>query len=816
MSMKRCIPEMLNDGRINQRQAEQMRSLYDDLERDYASKFGQQAAEAMASEETVRRLEADALNKKRQVALQVKAQQRIADDVRKFKGDDPGAAAIALFTHDSKAPYSNIERRADAIEGQAHALMNGILEKHSRNALGQVRNRATLMNVVREAFGEHTGDHEAKELADAWGQSSEMLRTRFNAAGGSIGKMENWGMPQIHNTLAVRAATFEQWRAFIAPLLDREKMQDAGGLPISPQALELALRSAYDKIRTDGWNVRKAGVQTGSGKLANRHTDSRFMIFKDADSWMAYQREYGRPLSATANSIDPDGPIFDAMMGHVRSMSNEIAQMQVLGPNPAASVRWIKDGLMIEAQNHSGTKRIDQADAAQHKIDALYGELSGGNRGIDNRLKAVFGAVRSWQSASKLGKAVFSAVTDVGFQHVTRRFNGIPAANALNGYVRLLKPGSAADRALSTRLWMISEEASRLMVSQSRWTGEVMTGELAARLSEGVQRVSGLSAWTQAGRWAFGQEFWSHITDQSNKNWDNINKPFRKALERYGFSPADWDAIRSTPHEEVNGSHWLLPENIRDPAHAERLAEMVATEMDYAVPTASIRVSSAINSSLKRGTWMGEVVRSALLFKSFPITVMLMHGKRMVEQESFDKLKYAAALGISTTLMGALAMQLKALSAGKDPIDPTATDKISIMGKEQDVHTFWLKAMAQGGGLGIFGDFLNSTTSRFSNDIYSTLGGPVLSTVSDAINVAKSKSKARGLERLIASNTPGSSLWYTQLALQREMLDQMQKQIDPQAPDAFSKMEKRARQGHTDYWWRPGETAPDRAPSLAH
>jgi hypothetical protein len=816
MSLGRCIPEMLNDGRIDQRQAERLRGLYTELEADLSTKFGAQVADAMASEEAVRRFEAEALHKRRQAALQITAQQRIASDVRGFRDDNPGAAAVALLTHDSRAPYSNVERRADAIEGQAHALVNGILERHSRGVLGRVRNAASLLNVVREAFGEHTEDAPAKELADAWSQAAEMLRLRFNAAGGGIGKLEKWGMPQVHNQMAVRAAPYEQWRDFIAPRLDRSRMLDQGtGMPMTAQGLEMALRGAYDTITTGGWNTRSLGA-AGAGKLANRHADSRFLVFKDADAWLEYSQRFGRPMSRLGQAIDPEGPIFDAMMSHIRGMSSDIALMERLGPNPAATARWVKDGLEAEAMRsqHAGSKRIEQAKKAKMQFDDIYGELSGRGNGLDNKLARTFGALRSWQSAAKLGSATLSAITDVGFQHTTRRFNGIPAANTLLGYVRMLKPGSAADRALATRLWMTSEEAAKSMSAHSRWTGEAMTGELASRLSEGVMRISGLTAWTQAGRWAFGREFWSHITDQATKNWDNINSPFRQQLERYGFSAADWDTVRSTPHSDVDGAKWILPENIPDRRLAERLAEMVATEIDYAVPQASIRVTAGFNNTLRRGTWVGEIARSALLFKSFPITVMLMHGRRAFEQQGMNRLSYPASLIISTTLLGALAWQLKAIAAGKDPEPMDQLNEHEVLGHKVHTPDFWFQAMAQGGGFGIMGDFVKSATSRFDNDVYSSLAGPAITMLSDALNVVKSSHKARALQKLIQSNIPGSSLWYTRLALQREILDQIQMQIDSDYSKAFGRMEKRAQESNSSYWWHPGERAPERAPDM--
>lgn len=248
MSLRRCIPELQAGNKLSRDQADRIGGLFDDLERDYSGRFGRETAEAMASEEAVARFEAEAALKRRQAALQVKVQQGIASDVRTFRGDSPAAAAVALFTNDSRATYVNVERLADTITGQAHAMMSGVLEQFSRNVVGQVRNRAELSDFVREAFGESTGNTSARELAQAWGETAEMLRLRFNAAGGGIGKLEKWGLPQVHNMLAVRAVPYGEWRDFILPMLDRQQMKDAGGNPLTPQQLELALREVYETI----------------------------------------------------------------------------------------------------------------------------------------------------------------------------------------------------------------------------------------------------------------------------------------------------------------------------------------------------------------------------------------------------------------------------------------------------------------------------------------------------------------------------------------------------------------------------------------
>jgi hypothetical protein len=509
VSLRRCIPELFAQNKLSRDQADHSRDMFEDLERQYAG-FGPTAAEAMASEETVKRMAAEAALQKRQAALQIKAQQLIAADVRRFKVDRPGASAEALLASDDRAPYFNVEYRAKAIAAEHFAMMNSLLEKHSRNALGLVRDVATLHDVLREAFGEDTGNKAARELAHAWLETAESLRLHFNAAGGGIGKLEKWGMPQVHNMLAVRSVPFDQWRDFIAPLLDRERMQDATGNPMSPQQLELALRAVYETISSDGWSDRRAGAFAGS-KLANRHADSRFLIFKDADSWLTYQQRFGRPLSSLSERMDPGAAIFDAMISHVHGMSRDVALMQRLGPNPAATIRWIKDGLMIEATRAGQpAKRIKQAKASGIRLENMYKELSGGFEVEIEGLAKFMGGVRAWESAAKLGGAVLSSTGDVATQYVTRRFNGLPATKVLTDYIGSLHPSSAADRAHAARQLFIAESATQTMGAYSRWTDETITGEIPARLSNAVMNVSYLTKWTDDGHRLFNKQGRNH------------------------------------------------------------------------------------------------------------------------------------------------------------------------------------------------------------------------------------------------------------------------------------------------------------------
>lgn len=72
------------------------------------------------------------------------------------------------------------------------------------------------------------------------------------------------------------------------------------------------------------------------------------------------------------------------------------------------------------------------------------------------------------------------------------------------------------------------------------------------------------------------------------------------------------------------------------------------------------------------------------------------------------------------------------------------------------------------------------------------------------------------LVNFLKSYTPGSSIWYTRLAFERLVADQLQLMADPKASRRFRRMiRKRRRDLKQSYWWQPGDAAPDRAPDIA-
>jgi len=808
MSLDACIPELVAKGALDREQADYVQQLYTKLRARQRETFGKYAADAAAGYQAVDQISEAVRQQRRQVLLDVSVKKSALEAAAKYRGRagkfDFGRAIEALFVKDDRAPYANLEYREVRRRKQALATINGVLERHGRNVVGMSKDSAGMRDILRELRGEATGNQAAAELADAVRQMQDLQLAQFNAAGGNVARLENRGVAQAYDSAKVARVLIDEFKTDMKQHLAPERMIDktTGEAP-TPAALDEMLDEIYLNIRTEGAGKREEGA-FGGMKLANTRQEHRFLIYKSADDWLAIADKYGN-----AN-------VFDAIMGEVHSMSRDIAAMEVLGPNPAATVRWLKDVVMNKAllEHGAGSDAVKRAMGSAARIDNYWSVVSGAaNRGERNALRLVGGALRSHQVASKLGSAVVTAVpADLATTTLTKAFNGIPAVSTGLDYLRYL--ALPENRAQAARFGFVADEVGAAFSEQARLFGAEMTGEFQARLAEGVMRLSGMKLHTDAARMAFSMETLAHITDELGaRSWQQLEPRFRGMFERHGISEADWRAMQAAPLVEGGGAQWFHPDRLDDEGLADRLMEMIYTEQDMAVVTPGVRARAAVAGFGRPGTWQGELARTLFQFKSFPLTIMMDHGARMMAlQGGWNKAMYGGGFLLSATMAGWMALEVKAILKGQDP-------------RPLNVKTL-LASLQQGGGLGIYGDFLFNTQNRAGQGLSQTVLGPSATTI-DAVSsmlVGTPLLQAEGekvdydrqLVRLLRSETPGGSLWYARLAWDRIILDQWQAAADPNYYRSWRAMEKRARDMGTEYYWQPGETTPERLPDLAN
>lgn len=820
MSLKSCLDNAVAAGELSADEAREMDRLYASFSTRRKAD-GAPDADLQAKEDLSRRLRADAAEMRRRTLLAAKRHreiEKLVADHRDTRGNaNIGSAALALLDHQGTAKFSSVHGRQQAIISSAQGMMATIMQRFERTRItGQTPRIDDLVQIVRETFGEDTGNPTAKGMAKAWADTSDYLRERFNRAGGAIGKLENWGMPQSHSRLALLNAGLETWKKNIRGRLDVGKMRHPlTGDPVMDSELDGLLDDIFETIVTDGDSKRTASrAVTGRGALAGQRAEHRFLTFKSADDWIAYQADFGQ------------GNPFATMMDHISMMARDIAALEVLGPNPNATLTWLDqmieiDGSRRVARGEKGAR--SKANLQRMQLQNTWLQARGasempGHEGWANALANT----RNVVTAAKMGGAIIPAMaTDPMLQVIGRQIAGLPVMGYARDAVAALGKEGRQD---AIAMGFVIESAMSTFRTQARYMGTLEGGAQWSRyMADRVIALSGLAPWTHLQKRIFFMGFTRELAVQRGKDFAGLPANFRRTFERYGLDARAWETIRQTElFEPRKGAQFISPNDVgkADPELRDRLVEMIMQETLYSVPEATLGSRAALIGSSRPGTFGGEFARSFAMFKGFPVAQLFLNIPRLFQISQGSKwngVGFAGAVLATSTLSGALALWMRDIRDGKDPRP--------IDGGDGNVLPFAGAAMLQGGGMGIFGDFLFADLNRFGGGLETTLAGPVVQegtallnlTLGNLIQLANGEDTKFWQEanRFVGSNLPGATLWYTRLAYQRLILDQLQRAADPDANRKFKQKQRRQLKEYgTGYWWRPGRTSPDRAPAF--
>lgn len=837
MSLFDCIERAVDAGEMDQNRAAIAQRLVRQLEERYAQSMGPEAAAAAAAADAKKILRQQTERRRRLMLKQVQTARRLhrnISDYRNLAGEANAADALpALFENDQAARFESVDQIRGALRGRYHRMMGEFLKKHARNVIGQVKKKADLDNLVREMHGEGTGDIAAQEMALAVRDTLDQARRDFNAAGGDIGKLDDFGVPHSHDAERIRAGggtraeQFEAWRAAIDPELDWQRIRDfETDLPFDlgpSQRKTEFLRAIFDDVLSDGWNRREPGFVAQGLSTANSRADARVLHFRDGSAWLRYNRQYGRS--------DP----FAVINTHLDGLARDTALMRVLGPNPKAGFEFARQTAEKQAKTAgwkmTPTRRLlSSSNEAEVATKARLAEnmlalLSGAaNEPVNDKLASFLAGTRNVLTSAHLGSAMIGATTDVGFQAMAARHLGMPAGRVIARQAKLLASEGARDQAL--RAGVIADQLANVGVAQARLNLDATGPEITERLAEATMRLSGLTAWTEAGRHAFQLEMMGFLADQTSKTWDELPDPIRSLfLEARGFDADQWDIIRSTElHRDPSGATFLVPDDIRhrtdiDADQADglalRLMGAIQEQAEFAIPSQTLRGRASVGGAARPGSVIGELSRSVLMYKNFALTIMFRHLRRyFLASVNGTRAGNIAMFFGYLTLMGAAAVQLKEVAKGRDPRDMTTAKFLGA-------------AVLQGGGLGIFGDYFAAAENRFGGGLGQAVSGPMVAFAHDSIVLGKQLGmEVAGVENANAGRhtvnylkryTPLSSLWWGRLALERQGFDRLQEALDPEARQALRRRERRRRRDYgNDSWWRPGEGAPRRGPDFSN
>jgi hypothetical protein len=828
-NMADCIQRGVAAGEIDPVRAADAQASFDQLVARYETMMPRHQAEAAAAAD----LKAATTAKKKQryhmVVNQLQAMRRIKGLIE--AAPDPAIAIRNLieFTEGSGFTGESVRSLAEALTTSIHAGLRDVLEKTGMSVLGRSRDKALLENVIRELHGERTADEAAADLAKAVNGQQNRMRQMFNAHGGNIGLLENYGVAHSHDAVRIARTGFDAWAEAITPRLAWDKMLDlTTGKPFAalpsqvppPAVAARFLQDVYDGIVTRGWDDRTPSMAVGGKALYNQRADHRVLHFATGSDWLQYNAEFGH--------TDP----FSAMIGGLHGLARDVAQMRVLGPNPRMGLEYAGQVAQARAADLRDQALTARVNTQMSKAKAMLAVQDGSASVAEHEgIATFFRGVRALLASAQLGSAILSSTTDYMTMRMAAKAVGMNGTNVISRSLQLT--ASSATRQTAARMGFVADMLADAGGGHSRYYGSLMGNGLPERLSGITMRASGLSFVTDMRKVAFQMEFAGHLADNADRAFDAIDPDLLRTLQARGITARDWDALRDPAHryrpegaagpDFIAPHYWLESQTALPRAEAEGLAmrlQMVMQEqLEYAIPTVSLEGRAAFTAGTRPGTIAGELLRSAASYKNYALSLTLGQVRRFnALPTGMDKLKYAATMSAGLILMGALAVQLKELAKGNDPRQ---------MAGEKGM-AFWLAAAAQGGGLGIFGDFFFSETSRTGGGLSATLAGPTVGFVGDAIGLVAGNvgdavagndlNLGRDATNFLRRNTPVlSSLWYARLAYDRMVADTLQEMLDPGAEAAW-KRSQRARdkaQGNTT-WWSHGQLTPDRAPDFAN
>lgn len=623
-----------------------------------------------------------------------------------------------------------------------------------------------------------TNNTPAVKIAKIVKQLQDNLIERQNKSGAWIKKLPGYISRQSHDMERVRKATFEEWRDFILPKLDQDKTFK--GVPLEKQ--ENMLLEAYRGITT-GNHLKAESAQgnplakfIGPSSIGRKVSEHRVLHFKSGEDFADYNHKFG--TGSTQYSIAKS----------IESSTYNLALMEKMGPN-------------AEAYNNSLIEKLKDRNRDNTKIhDRLIGNNLNDNLGLsvtpENMWKEVSGetrmvsslglakvgqTLRNLTTLASLGSSFLSQLGDIAIR--ASRMRGV----GRNGFQEVL--ASAQDLLSPLRGEDYRIAAHSLGIGLEGHTGATIGRFMPDDPLPGVMsdltsiffKLNLMEHWNESQKTGVGMTLSSLLGEQSHLSYDDLKFGTKELFNLYSISKADWDTMRSQGLKTVNGNKMVFPDQIENDALRTKFYEYITDMVDQAILTPGARERAIITKGTKAGTYQGELLRFIGQFKMFSISVIAKSLPREVHASgsAVSKVGNIAQLMIGATVLGYMSMSLKDLSKGKKP-RPL-----------EDAKT-WEAAMLQGGGLGIYGDFLFGEYDRYGAGLLASLAGPTLSKV-DPIGrmfseATKGKLKAAEIFQFAKNNTPFINLFYTRAALDYLFLYGIQEQL---TPGFLRRMEKR-------------------------
>ena len=639
-----------------------------------------------------------------------------------------------------------------------------------------------------------TKNPDALHVAKTYDKYKEILRKSANEAGASIKKMSGHIIAQTHDSVKVEKAGKAKWIQDILPLLDSERtFGDSNPVEF--------LDNVYANIKTGIHGTitmrEQAGLKTAAS-LSKYLSRERQLHFKSADAFLAYNKQYGMIPS-----------VIQGLEYGLSRMAKEVGLMKTWGANPETNFESVV--ARYARVTRKGAEVLDKSKQAalRRRFDVVSGMA---NVPENPRLARLASSIRHANSMAFLGSSVLSSVTDIATSAANANYHGVGLFSAYSQIFERIFKGRPKGVERDITIKLLGEAFDGIRGSASaRFSALDSTVGRMATLANTFFKVNRLQWWTDLMKEGHAMMLSSHLADNMNAKWDDMDIGIKGGLLRHGITESKWNIIRQAKTSLAKGREYITPDAIRSlpddvfgvnlsktkaakmrESLEDNLRAFFVTEVGYGVVTPGARESAKFGGA-KAGTVWGEALKSFFQFKMFPLTIATKLFPRLREQGVPGIVHFAIAM----SLFGYASISLKDLARGKGPRDPR---------KPQTM----IDSFLAGGAASMYGDFILKDYNKYGGGLVSTLGGPTFGAAED---IAKIISYAREgnaeaadkFTRFVLQRTPFVNLFYTKAALDYLLLYGIQESLNP---GYLERVQRRMKEEYgQEYLLRPSEYA---------
>lgn len=635
-----------------------------------------------------------------------------------------------------------------------------------------------------------TGPEFVPEIAQVLVKHQEHWRSLKNENGAWIGKLDDYIISRSHNPTLIKNAGFEAWKAEIEQHIDWERT-----LQEMPDKNRDEFLSNVYKGLAYGHHLKSeqsSGGFQGPANLAKKLSQERVLHFKGPEAEYAYAQKFA------------SGGLGYQMVMALEHTSQTLGLMKVLGANPGSMI-----DRLIKHVNDTTPTGLTPMEV--HQIKVALSSVDGTMRTPVNDVMArATTYALALQSTSKLGGALLSQFGDIAPRMMEFKRQGLNPLEAISSQVSSFFTGLGGKERQEAILDVIGL-TDALTAEMTRAAAVDPIGGHTAKAMDTFFRITGQHRWQQGAEGAAAVMMAQNLARRTADDFAKLPESLQIALRQHGISEAEWQAIRQGAQKAVDGASYLSPQSPKDLPNeaidhlltpqqlestqvdrwrdkmreelADRMYNFYSDRVGFAAIKPDAKTRAMLLQGTQPGTWLGTGMRLVTQFKSFPVAFLQKAVGSALYGSGSDTLGQAvrnpkavgevATLVLTSTVLGYMSMVAKDLSKGKEPRDP------------RDPRTM-MAALQQGGGMGIYGDFLfGEGKARTGGTLVSSLAGPTLSAADDLTDIWRrirnGDDAAAKTFNVALSNTPFMNVFYLRPVLDYMILNSLTEAMNPGA-----------------------------------